>query len=57
MCALQNDLRMNREVKLFKLGPEASSRCLVFSDDYRKHVIKVMTELKLDSTLIGKLQC
>jgi len=53
VCVWQNDLRANRELKVFKLGPEETSRSLIFTDDYRKHVMKVMTELKLDAAVIG----
>lgn len=53
MSVWQNDLRANRELKVFKLGPEETSRSLIFTDDYRKHVLKVMTELKLDAAVIG----
>ena len=53
-CVWQNDLRANKELKMFKLGPEETNRSLVFADDYRKHVVKVMTELKIDAIVIGK---
>ncbi|KAL8565089.1 hypothetical protein ACOMHN_005292 [Nucella lapillus] len=50
-----SELRENREVRLFKLGPDATNLSIVFSDDYRKHVIKVMTDLKMDTLLIDKV--
>ncbi|KAK7111982.1 inactive serine/threonine-protein kinase 19-like [Littorina saxatilis] len=51
-----NDLRTNKEVKVFKLGPEETSRSIVFTDDYRKHVLKVMTDLKIESPVIEKVR-
>lgn len=50
----QNEMVSSREVKVFKLGVEASDQCLVLSSDFKDHVLKVMAEWKMDQSLIGK---
>lgn len=50
----QNDLVTAGEVKVFKLGVDSNSQCLVFSADYTHHVLRVMSETKVDQSLIGE---
>ncbi|KAJ8318464.1 hypothetical protein KUTeg_003555 [Tegillarca granosa] len=42
-----NDLKVSGEVKLFKLGNETDLYGVVFTDDYRSHVIRVMAEVSI----------
>ncbi|PVD39342.1 hypothetical protein C0Q70_01972 [Pomacea canaliculata] len=51
-----NDLVTAGEVKVFKLGVDSNSQCLVFSADYTHHVLRVMSETKVDQTLIEKVR-
>ncbi|XP_076458725.1 winged helix repair factor 1-like [Babylonia areolata] len=50
-----NELRANGEIKLFKLGPDTSSLSIVFSDDYRNHVLKVLADLSVDCLIVDKV--
>lgn len=51
-----NDLHNSREIKVFKLGPDESSRSLVFSEDYHNHVVKVMADMKIDRLIVEKVK-
>nr|KAG5713773.1 hypothetical protein BaRGS_024400 [Batillaria attramentaria] len=50
-----NDMRASGEIKMFKLGAEAGERSLVFTSDYRRHVLRVMSDLKIDPAIIDKV--
>ena len=50
----QGDLRSSGEVRLFKLGSEASEFCIVFTEDYKSHVLKFTSDLSISKAVIGK---
>jgi hypothetical protein len=51
---LQNDLKLANEIKMFKLGAELDDYCIVFTSDYKDHVVKVMAELSISKNVCSK---
>ncbi|XP_050393447.1 serine/threonine-protein kinase 19 [Patella vulgata] len=49
-----NDLRESGDVKLFRLGADADESCIVFTEDYQRHCLRVMADLKIDQAIIDK---
>ena len=46
-------LREAGEIRLFKMGSEENSMCVVFLDDYKSHVLRFTETLDVDHHLIG----
>jgi hypothetical protein len=52
---LQNDLKNRGVIKMFKIGSEFDEYAIVFSEDYRCHVTRVMAEVAVPKVVAGKL--
>lgn len=53
-CHFQNNLREAGEIRLFKMGAEENSMCVVLLDDYKSHVLNFTKDFDVDHQLIGK---
>lgn len=51
----QADMRNSGEIRLFKLGSEASEFCIVFTEDYKSHVLRFTSDLSIGKAVIGTL--
>ena len=54
MILLQEDLKLANEIKLFKLGAELDDYCVVFTKEYKDHVMKVMKEVNISKNICSK---
>jgi serine/threonine-protein kinase 19 len=48
-------MRNSGEIRLFKLGSEASDVCIVFTEDYKAHVLRFTSDLSIGKAVIGML--
>ena len=50
----KGDLRSTGEIRLFKLGSEASEFGVVFTEDYKEHVRTFTADLSISKVVVGK---
>ncbi|XP_013415910.1 serine/threonine-protein kinase 19 [Lingula anatina] len=48
------DLRLSGEIRLFRLGGEMEEYCIVFTADYKSHVLKTTAEIAVHRGLINR---